>query len=362
MWIAVGGTPESVIRAGLLGLPLALAIIGGEPARFAPLVQLYHRALDDGGHPRRPVAVHAHGYIAKTERQAVDDFYPPYAVAMTKLGRERGWGPMNRDQFDALRAPHGSLMLGTPEQVAAKIDAMRDVLGIERFMLHISVGTIEHHKVLDAIDLLGRRSPACSVGATRNPAPARSGSASGLVGRQFTRIDVLIQPHCARGCSGRIVTSPVAAGPVDDNTALGVAVRLEALADPARVKLMSLLLAPETGEATTGGLADLVGLSESPSATTRSAMDYSAGPGTGGSPSEDSVGADCTHRAVGLKHVEGHTHPRRPRRCPRRAGPGRPGAGGLADQVHAAGTGTPRQARADCPRQRGGHSPDPRSG
>ena len=155
MWIAVGGTPESVIRAGLLGLPLALAIIGGEPARFAPLVQLYHRALDDGGHPRRPVAVHAHGYIATTERQAVDDFYPPYAVAMTKLGRERGWGPMNRDQFDALRAPHGSLMVGTPEQVAAKIDAMRDVLGIERFMLHISVGTIEHHKVLDAIDLLG---------------------------------------------------------------------------------------------------------------------------------------------------------------------------------------------------------------
>ena len=155
VWIAVGGTPESVIRAGLLGLPLALAIIGGEPARFAPLVQLYHGALEQGGHPRQPVAVHAHGYVATTERQAVDDFYPAYAVAMTKLGRERGWGPMNRQQFDAMRAPRGSLFVGTPEQVAAKIDATREVLGIERFMLHISVGTIEHHKVLDAIDLLG---------------------------------------------------------------------------------------------------------------------------------------------------------------------------------------------------------------
>ena len=167
VWIAVGGTPESVIRAGLLGLPLALAIIGGEPARFAPLVQLYHRALEEGGHPRRPVAVHAHGYVAATERRAVDDFYPAYAVAMTKLGRERGWGPMNRHQFDAMRAPRGSLFVGTPEQVAAKIDATREVLGIERFMLHISVGTIEHHKVLDSIDLfgsdvavlLGRREP-----------------------------------------------------------------------------------------------------------------------------------------------------------------------------------------------------------
>lgn len=153
--IAVGGTPQSVIRAGLLGLPLALAIIGGEPAGFAPLVQLYHRALDEGGHPRLPVAVHAHGYLAPTERQAVDDFYPAYAVAMTKIGRERGWGPMNRARFDAMRGPRGSLLVGTPEQVAAKIDAMRDVLGIDRCVLHISVGTIEHRKVLDSIDLLG---------------------------------------------------------------------------------------------------------------------------------------------------------------------------------------------------------------
>ncbi|MEV0027799.1 LLM class flavin-dependent oxidoreductase [Nocardia sp. NPDC050793] len=157
VWIAVGGSPESVIRAGLLGLPLAIAIIGGQPARFAPLVDLYHRALAEGGHERQPVAVHAHGYVADTDEAAVADFYEPYALAMSTIGRERGWGPMTREQFDALRSQSGSLFVGTPDYVAEKIAAVRDTLGLDRFMLHTSVGTLPHEKVLRTIELLGTK-------------------------------------------------------------------------------------------------------------------------------------------------------------------------------------------------------------
>ncbi|NNH72881.1 LLM class flavin-dependent oxidoreductase [Nocardia uniformis] len=157
VWIAVGGTPESVARAGLLGLPLAIAIIGGQPARFKPLVDLYHRALEEGGHEQQPVAVHAHGYIADTDSQAVNDFYAPYAVAMSNIGRERGWGPMTREQFDSLRSQSGSLFVGTPDYVAEKIANVRDTLGLDRFMLHTSVGTLPHEKVLRNIELLGEK-------------------------------------------------------------------------------------------------------------------------------------------------------------------------------------------------------------
>ncbi|MET8774945.1 LLM class flavin-dependent oxidoreductase [Nocardia sp. NPDC004654] len=157
VWIAVGGSPESVIRAGLLGLPLAIAIIGGQPARFQPLVDLYHRALTEGGHERQPVAVHAHGYIADTDEAAVADFYQPYALAMSTIGRERGWGPMTRAQFDALRSQSGSLFVGTPDYVAEKIADVRDTLGLDRFMLHTSVGTLPHEKVLRNIELLGEK-------------------------------------------------------------------------------------------------------------------------------------------------------------------------------------------------------------
>ncbi|WP_063045528.1 LLM class flavin-dependent oxidoreductase, partial [Nocardia pseudovaccinii] len=155
VWIAVGGSPESVVRAGLLGLPLAIAIIGGQPARFKPLVDLYHRALEQGGHEQQPVAVHAHGYIADTDEQAAADFYAPYAGAMSTIGRERGWGPMTRAQFDALRSQSGSLFVGTPDYVAEKITDIRDTLGLDRFMLHTSVGTLPHEKVLHNIELLG---------------------------------------------------------------------------------------------------------------------------------------------------------------------------------------------------------------
>ncbi|MQY18597.1 LLM class flavin-dependent oxidoreductase [Nocardia macrotermitis] len=157
VWIAVGGSPESVARAGLLGLPLAIAIIGGQPARFRPLVDLYHRALEQGGHDPQPIAVHAHGYLADTDEQAVADFYAPYAAAISGLGRERGWGAMTPDQFEALRSPAGSLFVGTPDRVAEKIAEVRDTLGLSRFMLHPSVGTLPHDKVLHTIDLLGEK-------------------------------------------------------------------------------------------------------------------------------------------------------------------------------------------------------------
>ena len=105
IWVGVGGNPESVARAGLLGLPMALAIIGGQPARFAPLADLHRRAVSEGGHEPQPIAVHAHGYVADTEDRAVAEFYPSYAAAMTGLGRERGWAPMNPQAFDGLRGP-----------------------------------------------------------------------------------------------------------------------------------------------------------------------------------------------------------------------------------------------------------------
>ncbi|WP_458687798.1 LLM class flavin-dependent oxidoreductase [Nocardia tengchongensis] len=157
VWIAVGGSPESVVRAGLLGLPLAIAIIGGQPARFKPLVDLYHRALAEGGHEPQPIAVHAHGYIADTDKRAVEDFYDSYARAMSGIGRERGWGPMTRRQFDALRSQSGSLFVGTPDYVAEKIADVRDTLGLDRFMLHTSVGTLPHEQVLHSIELLGAK-------------------------------------------------------------------------------------------------------------------------------------------------------------------------------------------------------------
>lgn len=161
VWIGVGGNPESVVRAGLLGLPMALAIIGGQPDRFAPLADLHRRALAEVGLDAAdaPTAVHAHGFVSDDVVSATEIFFPSYAAVMTKLGRERGWGtgPMTRPQFAAATAPEGSLVLGGPEEVAAKIVRMRRVLGVERFMLHTSVGTMPHADVLRSIELLGTK-------------------------------------------------------------------------------------------------------------------------------------------------------------------------------------------------------------
>jgi alkanesulfonate monooxygenase SsuD/methylene tetrahydromethanopterin reductase-like flavin-dependent oxidoreductase (luciferase family) len=157
IWVAVGGSPDSIVRAGTRGLPVALAIIGGNPDRFAFFADLHRKTLVESGHEPTlaPLAVHAHGYVADTTEQAANEYYDSYAVAMTRLGRERGWGPMTRAQFDMMRAPGGSLVLGDVETVAKKIVRIGEILGIDRFMLHISVGTLPHDQVLHAIELLG---------------------------------------------------------------------------------------------------------------------------------------------------------------------------------------------------------------
>ena len=156
VWIGVGGTPQSIVRAGQLGLPVALAIIGGDPARFRVLADLYRRSLAAAGHDPAafPLAVHAHGYVADTDEEAAEIVWPSYAAAMTRIGRERGWPPMTREQFDWMRKPEGSLVLGAPKTVAAKILRWKELLGISRFMLH-GAGSVQHGDMLRSIELLG---------------------------------------------------------------------------------------------------------------------------------------------------------------------------------------------------------------
>jgi probable LLM family oxidoreductase len=155
--VAVGGTPQSIVRAATRGLPVALAIIGGSPDRFRVLADLHRKTLVESGYDPEdvPLSVHGHGFVADSTKQAADEFYPSYAAAMTRIGRERGWGPMTREQYDVMRQPDGSLVLGDPQTVAAKIVRWKEVLGINRFELHVSVGTLPHEKVLRSIELLG---------------------------------------------------------------------------------------------------------------------------------------------------------------------------------------------------------------
>ncbi len=157
VWVGVGGNPRSIVRAGIRGLPVALAIIGGSPIRFSGLADLHRKSLTEAGFDPvdAPLAVHAHGYISESNDQAAEEFYPAYAKAMTGLGAERGWGPMTRAQYDSMRGPQGSLVLGDPAEVAETILRWRKTLGIERFMLHISVGSLPHSQVLRSIELLG---------------------------------------------------------------------------------------------------------------------------------------------------------------------------------------------------------------
>jgi len=153
VWIAVGGTPQSVVRAAKLGLPLAIAIIGGNPAHFAPLVQLYRQTAQQAGHGELPLSIHSHGYVADNSQQAADEFYGSYAVVMTKLGRERGWPPMSRAQYEHARGPQGALLTGSPQQVIDKILYEHSLFNNSRYLLHISVGTLPHNQVMRAIEL-----------------------------------------------------------------------------------------------------------------------------------------------------------------------------------------------------------------
>jgi probable LLM family oxidoreductase len=167
VWIAVGGTPASVARAGMLGLPLMIAIIGGAPARFAPLVELYRRALGPAASPdtaARPprsdragpaVGINSHTYVAATSQRAADEFYPWYAQMMNRIGRERGWPPITRAQFDAGCGPDGHLLVGSPQQVAEKILAEHELFDHDRFLAHISIGALPHDRAMRATELFG---------------------------------------------------------------------------------------------------------------------------------------------------------------------------------------------------------------
>jgi len=157
VWIGVGGNPQSVVRAGTLGLPLAVAIIGGMPERFAQLVQLYREAGRRAGHAPEAlqVATHSHGFLADSSQKAADDHYAPYAGAMDAIGRDRGWAPYTREQYDGGRTLRGALFIGSPAEVTEKLLFNQEVLGLQRFMLHVSTGTMPHREVMRAIELLG---------------------------------------------------------------------------------------------------------------------------------------------------------------------------------------------------------------
>ena len=195
VWIAVGGTPASVARAGVLGLPLMIAIIGGPPARFAPLVDLYRRAVAQGGaladaederkegaagtttptpsrdedaadragaqggaaaNPAGPaVGINSHTYLAPTSQRAADEYFPAYSQVMNRIGRERGWPPMSRAQFDAACGPEGHLLVGSPQQVVEKILAEHELFGHDRFLAQVSIGALPHARAMRAIELFG---------------------------------------------------------------------------------------------------------------------------------------------------------------------------------------------------------------
>ena len=157
VWVAVGGTPQSLVRAGTLGLPLALAIIGGTPERFVPLVELYRDAARRAGHDPAtlPVSINSHGFLAETSQQAAEDAFPPYVDVMGRIGRERGWPPPTRLQFDAERSPRGAMLVGSRQEVIDKILFEHQLFDNQRFLVQLSVGTMPHAKMMRAIELLG---------------------------------------------------------------------------------------------------------------------------------------------------------------------------------------------------------------
>lgn len=154
-WVAVGGSPESVVRAASYGLPLFLAIIGGGAERFAPFVDLYHRALDEFDKPAQPVAFHSPGHVAATDEQAREEFFEPWAAGMSRIGRERGWSATaDRAHFED-EIEHGALLVGSPETVAAKLARSITALGAQRFHLKQSMGTLSHEAIMRSLELYG---------------------------------------------------------------------------------------------------------------------------------------------------------------------------------------------------------------
>ena len=160
IWVGVGGTPTSFVRAGILGLPLMVAIIGGEPERFRPLIDVYREAGRRAGHSpeRLRVGLHMIGFLGDSTKQAADDFFPGYAHTFTEIGKERGWPPATRAQYDALRGPMGALLIGDAKTVSEKILYVNEVLGgISRLTFQMGVSTLPHPKMLHAIEILGTR-------------------------------------------------------------------------------------------------------------------------------------------------------------------------------------------------------------
>jgi alkanesulfonate monooxygenase SsuD/methylene tetrahydromethanopterin reductase-like flavin-dependent oxidoreductase (luciferase family) len=155
-WIGVGGSPQSVARAARYDMPLMLAIIGGDPKRFVPYVELYHRAFAQSGKPVQMIGLHSHGHVATTDAQAREELWPDYKRQRDRIGAERGWPPMGRAEFDR-EADHGSLYVGSPETVARKITATAKILGIGRFDMKYSAGTLSHDKMMHCIELYGNK-------------------------------------------------------------------------------------------------------------------------------------------------------------------------------------------------------------
>ena len=179
LWIAVGGTPQSVVRAGVRGLPLALAIIGGEPARYAPLIDLYREAGNRSGQPAGvlKVGINAHGFIADTSQEAMDTFWPPYQDTMSRIGRERGWPPLTRAQYERGISPPGHLLVGSPQQVIDKILAHHEHFRHDRFLMQMSLGPLPQKAHLRSMELLAtvvapavRKALGASVPAAQAPA------------------------------------------------------------------------------------------------------------------------------------------------------------------------------------------------
>jgi len=155
VWIAVGGNPDSAVRAGSLGLPMALAIIGGLPERFAPFAELHRRAAEQAGHEPPALSINSHGYVADTSQRALDESFPAVAAMMNRIGRERGWTPMLRRDYDAAATRRGANFVGSPQQVVEKILFQHEIFGHDRFLLQTSVGPIPHAQVLRSIELFG---------------------------------------------------------------------------------------------------------------------------------------------------------------------------------------------------------------
>jgi alkanesulfonate monooxygenase SsuD/methylene tetrahydromethanopterin reductase-like flavin-dependent oxidoreductase (luciferase family) len=156
VWVGVGGTPQSVVRAGTLGLPMAMAIIGGEPARFKPHADLFRESAKRSGHRHVALSLNMHGFVADDAKAARDTFFPGYAEVMTRIGRERGWPPTTRTQFEASCGPQGHLIIGNPQVVAEKIIGLHKIFGNDRILMQMGLGSLPHKDMLRAIELMGR--------------------------------------------------------------------------------------------------------------------------------------------------------------------------------------------------------------